>query len=366
MTTDVLILGGGPAGLAAAYEVASRGHKATIVDEARALGGQLRSQTQTIDPMPAPLAGLRGFELAAKLAGCLQGLPVEYLLQCEAIGLYADGSIGVSNGQRIAKLAPRSIVVATGAAESPVAFPGWTLPGVMTIGAAQILINRERVYPGKRTFVIGSTDMALVVAKQLYDVGVEVLGVVEAAKHLNARDGQTIKAFRETAIPLLLQTNIVSVSGRKKVEEVSLRPTDGNSIEQRYQVDFVCLDGGRHPILEAFAMLKCQFAYEKALGGWLPCYTSDFECSVSGIFAAGQGAGITGHAGVCLTGAIAGIGAVDYLEEGTTPERQSSKQKYWSELEQLEGAKWPDVWQARQAHIGASMERCKKSGGSNG
>jgi sarcosine oxidase subunit alpha len=114
MTTDVLILGGGPAGLAAAYEVASRGYKATIVDEARALGGQLRSQTQLIAPMPPAFSGLRGFQLADKLVSRLDGLPVEYCLQREAIGLYADGSVGVSDGKKIEKLAARKIVVATG------------------------------------------------------------------------------------------------------------------------------------------------------------------------------------------------------------------------------------------------------------
>ena len=366
MTTDVLILGGGPAGLACAYEVASRGHKATIVDEARALGGQLRSQTQILDLMPTALAGLRGFELAEKLVGRLRTLPLEYLLECEAIGRFVDGSIGVSNGRNIEKLTPKSIVVATGAAESPVVFPGWTLPGVMTIGAAQILINRERVYPGKRTVVIGSSDMALAIAKQLHDVGIEVLGVVAAASQIAARDQKTIKAFRETAIPLLLQTDIVSAGGRKRVEEVFLRSAHDGSMEQKFQVDFVCLDGGRHPVLEAFAMLNCQFAYRKVLGGWLPCYTSNFESSVSGIFAAGQAAGIAGHAGICITGALAGIGAVDYLEKGTTPERQSDKQRYWSELEQLEAAQLADVWQARQAHIGASVEIRKNSGGGNG
>jgi sarcosine oxidase subunit alpha len=365
MTTDVLILGGGPAGLVSAYEIASRGHKATIVDEARALGGQLRSQTQAIEPMPASLSGLRGFELADKLVGRLQNLPVQYLLQYEAIGLYADGGVGVSNGEKFEKINPKSIVVATGAAESAFPFPGWTLPGVMTIGAAQILINRERVYPGKTTVVIGSSDMALEIATQMRDVGIQVLGVVEAAGEVSARDEKRIAEFHQTAVPLLLQTDIVSASGRGKVEEVLLCGA-ASTRERKYQVDFVCLDGGRHPILEACAMLKCQFSYRKALGGWLPCYTSGLESSVGGSFVAGQAAGITGHAGICLTGAIAGIGAVDYLEKETTPERQNSRQVYWNELERLEAVRWRDIWQARQAHIASSLKMGEESRACNG
>jgi sarcosine oxidase subunit alpha len=364
MTTDVLILGGGPAGLASAYEISCRGHQATIVDEGQALGGQLRSQTQVVDPMPAPFVGLRGFELADKLIGRLQTLPVEYLCPYEAIGVYADGSVGVSNGEKFERIIPQSIVVATGAAESAFPFPGWTLPGVMTIGAAQILINRERIYPGKRTVVIGSSDTALEIAQQMRDVGIQVLGVVEAAAQMCAKDGKRVAEFQETAIPLLLHTGIVSASGRGKVEEVLLQATDGR--EHKYQVDFVCLDGGRHPILEALAMFNCQFTYRRGLGGWLPCYTSDFESSVSGIFVAGQAAGLTGHAGVCLTGALAGIGAVDYLEKGTTQERQSSKHMYWNELERLEAASLPDIWQTRQEHIASSLGMGKKVGACNG
>jgi sarcosine oxidase subunit alpha len=236
----------------------------------------------------------------------------------------------------------------------------------MTIGAAQILINRERICPSRRTIVIGSSDMALAVAKQLHDVGIEVVGVVETSDQMSARDKATIEAFRETAIPTLLQTDIASASGHGKVEAVCLQPAQGNRTEHKHPVDFVCLDGGRHPILEALAMLKCQFAFRKALGGWVPSYTPDFEASVSGIFAAGQAAGITGHAGICLTGAIAGVGAVQQLEKGPAPELQSCKQAYWRELEQLEAATLPDIWQARQEHVRASVETCKRLGECNG
>lgn len=352
MQTDVLIIGGGPAGLAAAYEVASRGYKVAIVDESWSLGGQLRQQTQVIDPMPAPFIGLRGFQLAETLVERLKEFRVEYLTKHEFIGLYEDGSAGVSNGKEIAKITPMSLIIATGAAETARTFPGWTLPGVMTIGAAQILMNRERVYPGKNALVLGSSDMALQVTKQMYDVGIEVVGVIEPAPEITARDKKILSDFNESRIPILLNTNVGAVSGKGKVEKALLNIGKEQSVERDYQVDLVCVDGGRHPVLEPFSILNCRLRYERELGGWLPCYDGNLQSSVGGIFIAGQAAGVTCQAGVILTGSIAGLGAVDYLERATTEERESCKQDFWEKLERIELAQVPEVWSARMTHMG--------------
>jgi len=351
MKTDVLIVGGGPSGLAAAYEVASRGYKVTIVDESWELGGNLRHQTQSIDVMPTMLSGLNGFEIVENLLNNLQKFSIEYLLQHEVIGFYADGSIGLANGQEIKKITPKSIIVATGAAESAVPFPGWTFPGVMTIGAAQVLINREHIKPGEKTIVIGSSDMALEIAKQIHDVGIQVIGVVESTDKMSAHNEKAVRRFQQTGIPVYLQTEVVSATGRERVSEVLLRSAKLQNSDKKYLVDFVCIDGGREPIIELLSILNCQLTQQKNLGGSLPYYTSDFQTSVSGVFVAGQAAGITCHAGIFITGAIAGISAVDYLENVITEERKSSRKLYWDELERIEAEKLPEVWQTRLLHI---------------
>ena len=351
MKTDVLIVGGGPSGLAAAYEVASRGYKVTIVDEAFRLGGQMKQQTQVIDSMPAPWAGLRGFQVIDALVEGLKQYPVEYLLRHEVVGLYADDSVGVSDGEKLLQIKPSSIIVATGAAESGLAFPGWTLPGVMTIGAAQICMNRERVYPGKRALVIGSSDMALEITRQMFDVGIHIVGVVEAAKQRLGKDEKIVKSFDETGIPILLQTKVVEATGRGRVENVIISSGGEGSALVNIPVDLVCIDGGRQPILELLAILNCPLQHHKELGGWVPCYGSTFESHIRGIFIGGQAAGITCQGGVYLTGAIAGLGAVDYLEKKTTSERRVIWQAYWDELERLEAIRLPAVWQGRLAHI---------------
>lgn len=351
MKTDVLVVGGGPAGLSAAYEVASRGYRTIIVDESRELGGQLRQQTQVLDTMPHPWAGLRGFQVGESLVERLNTLPVEFLLNHEVIGLYLDGSVGVNNGKEVLKIEPLCIIVATGAAESARPFPGWTLPGIMTIGAAQILINRERVYPGKKALVLGSSDMALEITRQMYDVGIDIAGVVEPEERLGATDNKIIKAFQETEIPVLFQTEIVSATGSGKIEEVHVRSLKDSSRETRQDADFICIDGGRHPILEMLSILDCSFQYQKELGGWVPSYKDTFQTVIERVFVAGQAAGITCLAGIILTAALAGLGAVDYLEKQVSEERESKRKTYWNELREFETMQLPAVWQARMAHI---------------
>lgn len=348
MQTDALVLGGGMAGLAAAYETASRGYETAIVDEAQNLGGQLLSQTQWIHDMPLPLKGFRGIELAAALKKRLRGLPVKYLLSHEIVGVFADGSIGMSNGQAIRSIAAGAIVAATGAAEKALPFPGWTLPGIMTIGAAQILINRERVYPGHTGIVIGSSDMALEIAQQLQAVGINVLGIVEEAAEIAARDQRIVDEFAQTGIPAFLGTEVVAANGRGKVQEIELKAADGST--EKHAVDFVCLDGGREPLPEVLSLLNCRFTYNEALGGRVPSYDCDFQTSVSGVFAAGQAAGITCHAGIFLTGALAGIGAAEFLAGGANGKYKAEKDFYRNELEIMEAAKLPSVWLARLAH----------------
>ncbi len=189
--------------MVAAYEASSRGAEVAIVEESWALGGQLKQQTQVLDGLNSPFTGLRGYELASRLIDRLEPFNIETYLQHTFIGVYSDKSVGICNGQKITKVSASSMVVATGAAENPVVFPGWTLPGIMTIGAAQILVNRERVYPGKTTLIIGSSDLSLETAAQMMAVGIEVLGIVEKSEKLLAREKNNLDYLSQMKIQFI-------------------------------------------------------------------------------------------------------------------------------------------------------------------
>lgn len=156
------------------------------------------------------------------------------------------------------------MIVTTGAAERAVPFLKWTLPGVMTIGAAQTLVNRDFVVPGKKAVIFGSSDFALDVAIQLKQVGVEIEGIIEKSTKLTARDTDKINLIKQASIPIYLNSFIKEVGGNGQVEEVYVQQ---DQEVKTFHVDLVCVDGGRKPITEVFYQLDCSFSYQEKLGG---------------------------------------------------------------------------------------------------
>lgn len=346
MQTDVLVIGGGLAGLAAAYEAANRGLKVIIADESWSLGGQLRQQTQILNDLPDQFRNQRGFELASELTQRITLLNVDRLTDHTFIGMYSDDCFGFSNAERVISVQAKTAVIATGAAENPIAFPGWTLPGIMTVGAAQIMINRERVCPGKNALVVGSSDFALEVVRQMQGVGIHIAGIVtESQRQLSVE-------LQPSNIPVFKDSMVALAKGKGRVEQVTVCSKYDPSLSIDFAVDLVCLDGGRHPILEPFTVLGCALGYEVKLGGWVPNYTNQLQTSVEGIYVAGNGAGITSQAGVLLTGMIAGIEAAQrlgcYIEEDRT-----TVANLWENLQQVEEK---EVWEARRTHMAQFME----------
>jgi thioredoxin reductase len=349
MKADTLVIGGGIAGMVAAYKIASQNHTVIILDRKNELGGQMIYQTQIIDDMPKPFEGMRGFEIVGKLKSMLRQLSVSILLQTELVGVFADGSIGFFDGKKIDHVYAESIVIATGAAEQAVIFPGWTLPGILTVGAAQTLINHERIYPGRNCVIIGSGNMALVIAQQLQAVGIQVEGVVEQSGIISAKDTAIINAFLNSGIKLYLNTEVRNVEGENgKVRWLELYMPDHTL--KRIETDFICTDGGIQPIVEAFSVLNCKLDHVESLGGMIPSYDFDFQTTARGVFAAGQAAGVTIHAGIFLTGILAGIGALRFLRASNMV-CESEKRLYHHTLKKIEREKVPAVSDARDVHM---------------
>ncbi|WP_010531921.1 NAD(P)/FAD-dependent oxidoreductase [Lentibacillus jeotgali] len=333
MRTDLLIVGGGPAGLNAAYKAASYGLKTIIVDKWFSLGGQLRQQTQSYDHLPQHFAKLRGYKLADFLIDRLKPLDVTILEKHTLIGAYSDGSVGVTNEKDILPIDAKNVLITTGAMEEPDIFPGWTLPGVMTAGAAQILINRERVLPGKQALILGSNEFALEVAAQLHDCGIAIKGIVENRSELLCQNEKLIARISNAEIPIVLNGVIESAIGKGKVEEAYVNHNGNNAL---YDVDLICVAKGITPILEPFEVMNCDLIYRERLGGWLPEYYGNFETTNPSIYVAGNAAGITNMGGILLTGEIAAISAVESLNAASTVQIKEEKEYLWNELYRIE------------------------------
>ncbi|MFP5110060.1 NAD(P)/FAD-dependent oxidoreductase [Neobacillus sp. C211] len=348
METDVLIIGAGPAGLTAAFETASRGLEVTIVEESFSMGGQLIQQTQVLHSLPSSYQPMRGFELADLLTKQVEDYSVRCLLGHRVIGFYKDGSVGLSDEVNVFPLKAKKIIVATGAAENALAFPKWTLPGVMTIGAAQTLMNRDFVIPGKHAVIVGSSDFAMDVALQLTEIGVQIKGIVEKNPTFTAQDEEKVEEVRKKGIPVYVNSSIKEARGIGKVEEIDIE--NGEQI-LTVSVDVVCIDGGRSPILDVFYQLGCSFSFQKELGGWIPQYNKSLQTDREDIFLAGNAAGISSQGALLVIGMIAGVSVCESLGAISKQEADVETMSLWKELEILETKLYQETWKARNQHI---------------
>ena len=163
---DLIIVGAGPSGLSAAIEAAKRGLKVVVFDENEKPGGQLFKQIHKFFGSKEHRAKVRGFVIGEQLLTEADQVGVEVELNATVIGLYQDKEIVVKEGDEIKHFKGDAIIIATGAAENMVTFPGWTLPGVIGAGAAQTMMNLHGILPGKKVLMLGSGNVGLVVSFQ--------------------------------------------------------------------------------------------------------------------------------------------------------------------------------------------------------
>jgi len=359
---DLAVVGGGPAGLAAAREVAQRGGSVVLFDENPTLGGKLLGQLHE----ERSGAWWKGWEVAARLVGEAQSAGVRAYTGASVWGLEPGWTTHVAYPHGPAsgpgRVTAKAVVVATGAMEKTLPLPGWTLPGVMTVGAAQVLMNVYRVLPGLRAVVVGIDPLALSVARQLKLAGAEVLAVVPPARHrlstplgepehvlsmlgamskaapnlaqrlagslLRSKAGRCIatrtpmpESFDVWGIPLRLRTPLERVEGDGQVEAVVLGRRGANGEkrgpETTLAVDVVCLSGGLTPFADLLAAAGVLFTNAPALGGAVPRHGPAGKTQSTGLYVAGSAGGVEGADVAAAQGRAAGIAVA--MELGLVP-----------------------------------------------
>ena len=182
--TDLLVIGGGAAGLCAAAEAAAAGAKVTVIESDLHPGGQLVKQTHKFFGSKDEYAGTRGYKIADILLAEIASLGDKVKINCNATvtGCYPeDGVYTVMEGEEnYYRVKAKKAVVATGAQERMIPFPNNDLPGVYGAGAVQTLMNVYGVVPGKKVVMVGAGNIGLIVSYQLRQAGVDVVAVVEA------------------------------------------------------------------------------------------------------------------------------------------------------------------------------------------
>jgi NADPH-dependent 2,4-dienoyl-CoA reductase/sulfur reductase-like enzyme len=297
MNREFVIIGAGPAGLTAAKEAASQGVKVVIIDENDRPGGQLFTQTHKFFGSKEHSAGIRGFQIGEQLLKDLEKLNVEILLNTTVYGIFPDKNVMFSpvNG-KIQTIKANNILIATGGLEKPVTFNGWTLPGVMGAGAAQTMMNVFRVLPGKKALMIGTGNVGLIVSYQLKQAGCEVAGVIEILPKVSGYMVHASK-IRRASIPILTSYSVREAKGTDFVESAVVAKVDKNfkpiiGTEIEIDCDLICIAAGLQPFNELCWQLKMDMKYIGVFGGFVPIHDKNLETSISGIFVAGDLAGI--------------------------------------------------------------------------
>ena len=314
---EVAVIGAGPAGLSAAIRLGELGVDVVVLDEKPRAGGQLFKQIHKFFGSEHHMAGMRGFEIGDELIGACAELGVPVLLNCPVWGVDREGTVGAVHQGEPLTIRARQIILATGASENSLAFPGWTLPGVMGAGAAQTLVNYHRVRPGRRALVVGAGNVGLIVAYQLLQAGIDVAAVAEAA---GAVGGYMVHAakIRRMGVPLFLRHTILSAEGEGRVERCTIAAVDGEyqpvaGTERVFEVDLVCLSVGLSPAIELCAPLGVSVAHVQELGGWVPLHDRHLTTSVDGVHVAGDASGIEEASTAMEEGRLAAVSAAHHL-----------------------------------------------------
>ncbi|AGE78716.1 TPA: NAD(P)/FAD-dependent oxidoreductase [Bacillus thuringiensis] len=354
--SDVIIIGAGPAGLSASISCARFGLKVLVIDEFMKPGGRLLGQLHQ-EPTGEWWNGIKESKRLHEEAESLSvhircGVSV-YNLDRDENNWFVHTNIGT--------LEAPFVLLATGAAEYSIPLPGWTLPGVMSIGAAQVMTNVHRVQVGKKGIIIGANILSFAILSELQLAGItvdhivlpekselsqkagepeEVLNSLLNAAHLAPsailrigshfmkydwvrKAGLTFypnSGMKINGTPLHLRKAALEIIGTDQVEGVRVANIDSkgnviNGSEKIYEADFVCIAGGLYPLAELAAVAGCPFHYISELGGHVPLHSETMETPLPGLFVAGNITGIESGKIAMAQGTVAGLSIAKYASK---------------------------------------------------
>ena len=259
---DLIVVGAGPAGLSAAIQAARYGAKTAVFDENASPGGQLFKQIHKFFGSKEHHAKVRGFNIGKELLQEASDAGVTVHLNAVVMGIYDNKEILVNMEGKTAHYKGDTIIVAAGARENMIPFPGWTLPGVMGAGAAQTLMNLHGVQPGQQVLMVGSGNVGLVVGYQLIQAGVKLAAVIDAAPRVGGYGVHAAKLAR-MGVPFYVSHTVLRAEGSDRVTgaviaqvDERFRPIPGT--EKHFDVDTICMAVGLSPMSQLTSMIKCR------------------------------------------------------------------------------------------------------------
>ncbi|HEX4569673.1 MAG TPA: 2Fe-2S iron-sulfur cluster-binding protein, partial [Dongiaceae bacterium] len=335
LSPDILVLGGGAGGLNAATAASRAGAKVLLIDERPEPGGQFYKQPLAIPALAEEVASDPQFAGGRALIAAAQAAGVEMLSGAQLWGAFEPLDLMLFDGKASRLCRPKRLIVAAGAYERALPLPGWTLPGVMTTGAAQTLLRSYRVLAGRRVLLAGNGPLNIQVALELARAGAEVLAVVELAprpgpwalpalgKMLTGTPALALRGWRQLAelkrrrIGLLYGSVLASVAPREGGLSAEVKSWPSGDAVQRFEVDAVAMGYGFLASNEVLRTLGCAHRFDPARGHLVTERDGEGRTSIPEIYAVGDCAGMGGAPVAEAEGIIAGLAAVRSL--GFTP-----------------------------------------------
>lgn len=373
---ELVVIGGGPAGIAAATESASRGVSTVLIDENDHLGGKVLKEPNGVEAKYLERAEK---ETRDDLFEHFSRVRDRITIHFNSIvwGIFEDKSIAfcseTGDHQGIFSMKAEKLVIPSGAFDRPIPFPGWTLPGIFSTGGLNTFVKHYGVLPGREFLLAGSGPLQLALASTLIKAGAKIAGIVEAASlgdvgtnlvpllnggRVLATGMKILWDIKKHRIPILRSHVLSRVHGVEGVEKAVVtrvdrewRPIPGT--EKEIKADTIAIGYGLVPSNELARVCGCKCHFDQDLGYWAVEHDQQMETSVPGVFVAGDGVTVKGYLAAIDEGRIAGIAASAHLGHlrrpeadqliGRIQERLSRLRRYGRALNRMSTPK-PGIW----------------------
>lgn len=335
MTANIVIVGAGPAGVRAAEILAEAGQRPIIVDEARRPGGQIYRQPPAgAEREAAKLYGTEAGKAQAihaalgKLGGKVDYRPNTLVWNCfnGKLNVLSNGAQGVIPYDRL--------ILATGAFDRVIPFPGWTLPGVFTLGGAQVALKAQGVSVGKRVVLVGAGPLLPLVASQYLEAGADLAAVLDVTPYwpkVSALPGMMalpsyvrrgigyLRTMRKFGVKTIYGVRALEVVGDTHVQGLKWRDAGGrwHSVE----CNAVAASFGLKPEMQLIDLAGCEIQFDEAARQWLPLVKDGRRSSLANVYLAGDCAAIGGADVAELTGRQAAYSVLEDLGVPFAPQR---------------------------------------------
>ena len=313
---SLVIIGAGPAGLAAAVVAAEHGLDVALLDEQAAPGGQIYRAMESIPAERAELLGAE-YQRGRELVSAFRASTVDYFPNTQVWSLNHKREIGLLRDNTPAMISAGQVLLASGAMERPLPFPGWTLPGVMNAGAGQILFKAHGIVPADGVVLAGSGPLLLLLAWQYHHAGVKIKAVLDLTpmrNHLRAlphlprallaghylMKGMAYKKdLKQAGVSTLHNVGALQAKGKQQLESMSF---NHKGRQQTIETDLLLVHFGIIPHTHLARVAGCQHSWDSSQQCWSLQRDDWGNSSIRGILIAGDGAGIGGartaeHAG---------------------------------------------------------------------